>query len=146
MNKELNSLDEIKDNIIIDYETYVKSQEKLYPDGLSVHKVLTAILNLQHDKEAVYGQSWRKYGNMSAFMNVARKWDRIDNIMRNAMENGMHIIFSEEAGTAQETFLDTVVDLASYSLLWVGYIANEHPDMWQRFLESNRLTQENPVK
>lgn len=146
MDDKVKPFGDIKDSIIKEYENYVKSQDKLYPDGLNAHKVVTAILNLQHDKEAVYGQSWRKYGNMSAFLNVARKWDRIDNIMRNAMENGMNILFSDEAGTAQETFLDTVVDLASYSLLWVGYLASEHPDMWQKFLESNRLIQEKPVE
>ena len=146
MDNKLKLLDEIKDSIIKEYEDYVKSQDKLYPDGVNVHQIITPILRLQHDKEAVYGQSWRKYGNMSAFLNTARKWDRIDNIMRNAMENGMNFLFSDEAGTAQETFLDTVVDLANYSLLWVGYIASEHPDMWNRFLESNRLIQGKPVK
>lgn len=146
MDNTLKSLDVIKDSIIKEYEKYVSSQKQLYPDGINAHKVITPILHLQHDKEAVYGQSWRKYGNISAFMNVARKWDRIDNIMRNAMENGMNTLFSSEAETAQETFLDTVVDLASYTLLWVGYLSQEHPDMWEKFLESNRLKQDNPVE
>lgn len=146
MYDKLNPLEDVKEELIKEYERYVRSQDKLYPDGINAQKVVTAILNLQHDKEAVYGQSWRKYGQMSAFLNVARKWDRIDNIVQNAVENGMSALFSDESGTAQETFLDTVVDLASYSLLWVGYLASEHPDMWKRFLESNRLMQDKPVE
>ena len=146
MNNNIKSLDEIKDNLIKEYEKYVKSQELLHPDGVNAQKILVPLLQLQHDKEAVYGQSWRKYGNISAFLNTARKWDRIDNIMRKAMEDGMSLLFTDEGGTAQETFLDTVVDLANYSLLWVGHIASEHPEMWNKFLESNRLNQGKPVE
>lgn len=147
MEKTINPQDAIRDNLIKEYTEYTKRQAELFPDGLNAQRVITAILQLQHDKEAVYGQSWRKYGMASAFLNTARKWDRIDNIMRKALEQGEQVLTSNEAGTAQETFMDTLVDLASYSLLWVGFMAEQHPEMWQKFMEMNRLTQGNcPVE
>lgn len=137
----LKSQDATRDNLIKEYTEYTRHQAELFPDGVNAQKVIPAILKLQHDKEAVYGQSWRKYGMASAFLNTARKWDRIDNIMRVALEKGESVLTSDEAGTAQETFMDTLVDLASYSLLWVGFMAEQHPEMWQKFIEMNRLTQ-----
>lgn len=139
MDDAVKSNDNLRDSLIQEYKRYTEQQDALYPDGTNAQKVIASILKLQHDKEAVYGQSWRKYGHMSAFLNTARKWDRIDVIMRKAMQDGLDVLFSDEGGTAQETFLDTVVDLASYSLLWVGYLADEHPEMWERFLEANKL-------
>ena len=55
------------------------------------------------------------------------------------MKEGTDFLYSDEAGTATETFLDTVVDLASYALLWVGYIKETHPEAFQKFLEDNKL-------
>lgn len=139
MDEQLKSQDAIRDTLIQMYKTYTERQDTLHPDGVNAQKVIPAILQLQHDKEAVYGQSWRKYGMASAFFNTARKWDRIDNIMRKALEHGTNILTTGEAGTAQETFMDTVVDLASYSLLWVGFMAEQYPEMWQKFLDMNHL-------
>lgn len=139
MEESLKPLQLVKDNLITEYKNYTEGQPMLYPDGINAQKVLPALLQLQHDKEAVYGQSWRKYGQASAFLNVARKWDRIDNIMEGVMSEGVTALFSERSSTAQETFMDTVVDLANYSLLWVGYLSQEYPEMWLKFLDSNNL-------
>lgn len=139
MDEQLKPQDAIRDNLIQMYKAYTERQDTLHPDGMNAQKVIPAILQLQHDKEAVYGQSWRKYGMASAFLNTARKWDRIENIMRKALEQGTDILTTGAAGTAQETFMDTVVDLASYSLLWVGFMAEQYPEMWQKFLDMNHL-------
>lgn len=146
MEKQLKPQEPTRDNLIQSYTRYTREQAELFPDGVNAQKVIPAILQLQHDKEAVYGQSWRRYGMASAFLNTARKWDRIDNIMRVALAKGEQVLTSDEAGTAQETFMDTLVDLASYSLLWVGFMAEQYPEMWQKFLEMNKLIRDNPVE
>ena len=68
-----------------------------------------------------------------------RKFDRISNIMDRAMREGLNTLHSEASSTATETFLDTVVDLGLYSLMWVGYIKDEFPEEYQRFLTANNL-------
>ena len=121
-----------------DFEKSVDHQSELSQDTQNMLKVFQAILELQAQKAAVYGRSYCRHGDLSIFMNVERKWDRISNIMEKAMKNGTETLY--QTGTPTETFVDTVVDLASYSLLWVGYIAENHPEVFQKFLESNKLT------
>lgn len=120
------------------FEKPVDHQSELSQDTQNMLKVFQAILELQAQKAAVYGRSYCRHGDLSIFMNVERKWDRISNIMEKAMKNGTETLY--QTGTPTETFVDTVVDLASYSLLWLGYIAENHPEAFQKFLESNKLT------
>lgn len=120
------------------FEKSVDSQSESSQDTQNMLKVFQAILELQSQKAAVYGRSYCRHGDLSIFMNVERKWDRISNIMEKAMKNGTETLY--QTGTPTETFVDTIVDLASYSLLWVGYIAENRPEAFQKFLESNNLT------
>ncbi len=61
--------------------------------------------------------------------------------MQSVMKNGEDNLFHNIKGnsTATETFLDTVSDLAVYSMLWVGYIKENYPEQWEQFLKSNKL-------
>lgn len=52
----------------------------------------------------------------------------------------MSKLYSKDSATPTETFVDTVVDLANYSILWASYIRTEYPEEWEKFLESNNLT------
>ena len=118
---------------------FVVSQKPISVDTRNILECLPYILQLQAQKAAVYGRSYCRHGELSIFLNTERKWDRIANIMDKAMKEGTEYLYSPEAGTATETFLDTVVDLASYSLLWLGYIKETHPKAFQKFVKSNNL-------
>ena len=109
------------------------------PDNVNLMEIFPQLLKLQNDKGRVYGRSYAKHGDVSIFLNVERKFDRISNIMDRAMREGLNTLHSEASSTATETFLDTVVDLGLYSLMWVGYIKDEFPEEYQRFLTANNL-------
>jgi hypothetical protein len=63
-------------------------------------------------RRRTYGDSWKKRGGVGAFMMLARKWDRIENIMEHAF--GYDIF---KACVQEESFLDDVRDLRRYLTL-----------------------------
>ena len=130
----------IEDNtdlLLQNFQRFLERHPQLHSDTYNMLRLLPAILELQAQKAEVYGRSYCRHGDLSIFFNVERKWDRISNIMEKAMKNGTGTLHDE--GTPTETFVDTVVDLASYGLLWVGYIMESHPEAYQKFLEVNGL-------
>lgn len=131
---------EEKKELIEGFSNYVNSQNQLSIDNINVMKVIPALLKLQNDKSLIYGRSWCKHGELSCFFNLERKWDRIQNIMEHAMEEGIGYIHGDEASTPTETFTDTIVDLASYSLLWMSYIYENYPEEWEKFIKANELS------
>lgn len=135
--------DEVKQKLVQGFQDYVNGQSQLCPDNTNLMEILPQLLKLQNDKGRVYGRSYAKHGDVSIFMNVERKFDRISNIMDRAMREGLNTLHSESSSTATETFLDTVVDLGLYSLMWVGYIRDEYPEEYQKFLVANNLLSTN---
>lgn len=133
MSKEL-------DTIIQKYEDVLGTEEKFFEDNLAVQEIIPHILLLQNHKERGYGQSWRKYEDTGAFLNLARKFDRIDTIMKRAMVEGTQILFDGSTDLSTETILDTIVDLSLYGLMWSSYIAKRYPQLWEKFLVMNNLT------
>ena len=120
------------------FKKLLEEQESSIPvDMKNLLDILPHILKLQTQKASVYGRSYCRHGDLSIFLNTERKWDRIANIMEKAMKEGTETLYNE--GTPTETFVDTVVDLASYSLLWLGYIKETHPEFFQKFIDSNEL-------
>ena len=107
-------------------------------------EVIPYLIELQDDKGKLYGRSYARHGDISIFMNVERKFDRLANMMESAMKNGTDKLY--EMGTETETFLDTVADLAIYSTMWVGYIKENHPEVWESFVSRNNLGKENGGK
>lgn len=128
-----------KEVLIQGFQDYVDRQSQLCPDNVNLMEIFPQLLKLQNDKGRVYGRSYAKHGDVSIFLNVERKFDRISNIMDRAMREGLNTLHSEASSTATETFLDTVVDLGLYSLMWVGYIKDEYPEEYQKFLVANNL-------
>ena len=128
-----------KQELVQGFQAYVDGQPQLCPDNVNLMKIFSQVLKLQNDKGRVYGRSYAKHGDVSIFLNVERKFDRISNIMDRAMREGLNTLHSEASSTATETFLDTVVDLGLYSLMWVGYIKDEYPEEYQKFLAANNL-------
>lgn len=108
-------------------------------DNKNMMKVLPSILKLQNRKEATYGRSWCEYGDFSAFFNVDRKYARIRNIMKSAVDDGIKAFFAEAIVSTGETILDTIADMGNYCIMWVGKLKEEHPQMWSNFLKSNNL-------
>lgn len=125
------------DGVLQNFQKFMERHPQPSVDTQNMLKLLPAILELQAQKASVYGRSYCRHGDLSIFLNAERKWDRISNIMEKAMKNGTESLY--QTGTPTETFVDTVVDLASYGLLWVGYIMENHPEAFQKFLESNGL-------
>lgn len=128
---------ELQGNPLDRYHEFLTRHPELSTDSKNMLKLFPYILELQAQKAAVYGRSYCHHGDLSIFLNVERKWDRISNIMDRTMKKGSDNLYAE--GTATETLVDTVVDLASYGLLWVGYIMENHPEAFQKFLQSNHL-------
>lgn len=131
--------EEIKQELLDNFKSYLDSQEELSEDNINMMKFLPALLELQNTKSLIYGRSYCRYGDFSIFMNTQRKWDRIENIMQRAMKEGTETLYSKESSTPTETFVDTVVDLASYGCLWASYIMDEHPEQYNEFLKANEL-------
>ncbi len=69
------------------------------------------------EKEATYRGSWKKRGGVGAWMMLARKWDRLENMM--ASDHGQDILCAcaKETSGADGTALAEVRDLRRYLLL-----------------------------
>jgi len=70
--------------------------------------------NVLREKGASYGSSWRKYGGVSAFMNLARKWDRL---IHEAERHNYDVFVAAEVDTRDETILEDIRDLRRYLFL-----------------------------
>lgn len=68
-------------------------------------------------KGLTYGSSWRNRGGVGAFMMLARKWDRIENIVK---ADGYDVFTSVSANKGD--ILDDIRDLRRYLLLVESYI------------------------
>lgn len=121
------------------FADYLSKQTTLCKDNQNLLEILPQLLKLQNDKGNIYGRSYAKHGELSIFFNLERKWDRIANIMERVMKEGLDTLHSESSSTPTETFLDTVVDLGLYSLMWAGYIKENYPNEYEKFVENNKL-------
>jgi hypothetical protein len=71
-------------------------------------------------KNADYGESWKKRGGVGAFMNVARKWDRIETqVMLNGGDLYAPKLWVESR--VIDPFVDDVIDLRGYLLLCIHH-------------------------
>lgn len=136
---KLNPMGSDVDTLLTGWEEYFSCQTSLNHDNRNMLSILPDILKLQNEKERVYGRSWCKHGDLSAFFNLERKWDRIQNIMEKAMKEGTDTLFSAESGTPTETILDTIIDLGCYSIMWAGFIKERHPELFEQFKRQNNL-------
>jgi hypothetical protein len=73
-------------------------------------------------KDAEYGGSWIKRGGIGAFLNLVRKWDRLDEQVSRSERNGdtgikFDIFQHIRSDTSAETVLDTLRDLRRYAML-----------------------------
>jgi hypothetical protein len=73
-----------------------------------------------------YKNSWCKRGDHGIFFTIARKWDRLESIFTSGKD------IWKGFGEAVE---ETVLDLAVYSMKWLGYILAKHPDRYDKLVE-----------
>lgn len=82
------------------------------------YKLLEALalkdVEVLKEKGKHYGDSWRKRGGVGAFMMLARKWDRIENM---AIAKGYDVFDAERDGV-----LEDIADLRRYLLLVEGHM------------------------
>ena len=85
------------------------------------HELASNLADLLDKKERHYGSSWKKRGGVGAFMMLARKWDRIENI---AQRYGWDIL---DAGACNDAdVMDDITDLMGYLLLVAEEVAQLH--------------------
>lgn len=76
--------------------------------------------------EEKYGDSWKSRGGVGAFMMLARKWDRLENILKASPTQ--YDVFKQilaELSTGEEGCLDAVRDLRRYLLLVEGELLRQ---------------------
>lgn len=108
------------------------------------------ILNvLQTRKGLSYGssdngeqESWNKKGEVGAYFTVARKLDRLEKSIVDAMKNG-HLtdnLVISEAGRNGEPLIETLVDAAVYFIKWVQWYSNEiDPDGFKKWAVQSQI-------
>lgn len=86
------------------------------PDELEyfTHIALEDLLTTIH-KNAEYGASWKKRGGQGAFMMLARKWDRLEEMCK---REGYDIFSAiKKSSSSSEALIDTIADLRNYLTL-----------------------------
>lgn len=87
------------------------------PSSLEWGDLRESIIALHRSKDAAYGNSWKKRGELiSIAANVARKIDRIDQVVGGA-------------SAGREALLDTVVDLLVYAIKYETFLADQSTDV-----------------
>lgn len=87
----------------------------------------TVVIALHRQKDASYGNSWKKRGELISIMaNIARKVDRLE------------VIAAGGVASIDESTLDTAVDLYVYTLKYLTYLADTHPETAREYFGSPR--------
>lgn len=85
---------------------------------------LVIILSMLHtEKERIYNLSFCKRGLVGVFMNLARKWDNIENM-------------AKKEDYFQVAFIDALFDIAAYALKMVIIITGISPQTFIKWLEN----------
>jgi len=113
-------------NIHFELPQMGKAENELREDNLLMTAVFVVLSQLQYSKEGTYGRSWCKRGELDVFFNLARKFDRLENMMINEAK--------DEVG---EPLIDTVGDEANYGLLWMTLFLRKHPKVFLEWIKNN---------
>lgn len=129
--------------------SWVNEIEETRPDNSKLFPVVAALLAVQYDKEGTYGSSWVGKGEHRGIMpNIDRKYDRLDTMTANEIEGKIKTLRQledefvsmgegdREIATA-ESKIDAVADLANYCLLYMTYIRDNYPKMYNAWFENN---------
>ncbi len=92
-----------------------------------VDLLANGLLPFHRAREFTYQMSFAKRGEIGIWMNLARKYDRIDNLARH--------VFEEVEESAGVSLVDTLVDLALYSLKWLAVIKQLRPEDLEKWID-----------
>jgi len=111
----------------MDNKSFLYGDLKEYVGGdkhvARVH-VLMDILNMLHtEKEKIYNLSFCRRGLVGVFMNLARKWDNIENM-------------ATKEDYFQTAFIDALFDIAAYSLKMIIIIIDLNPQIFIKWLDN----------
>lgn len=117
------------------YANLAFRDESSDPYGIPMDRLAAIILWLQQVKDAGYGRSWAKRGEMGVFHNVMRKEDRAEVLAKHAQA-----IMSGHESVGRPTrvsFIATLVDRVNYCMMWISYIAKVRPEDFIAWLEDD---------
>jgi hypothetical protein len=90
-------------------------------DFANLRAIGSDIFDMVESKDRDYGSSWRRRGGTGAFMVMARKWDRIENMAKSSNYDIFVMLRENKGGIA-----DDVRDLVGYLMLILEH-ASEKP-------------------
>ncbi|MCI0597628.1 hypothetical protein L0Y34_00925 [Candidatus Parcubacteria bacterium] len=102
--------------------------------GATPQHLITSIVALQAEKEHAYGVDWKRFGLVSSFFNVYRKLIRL----RTVFERGWK-------PTADDTRLDTIIDLLNYLILSVLLHAELFPEAFRTVIGTEHAPEDFPT-
>lgn len=122
------------------------------PDNDNLPPIVTLLMAIQYDKEGGYGSSWKGKGEYRGIMsNIDRKYDRLDKMTRDEIEGKIESLqqiegkletLKNNTGNTSgmevgESKVDAIADLANYTLLYMTYVKEKYPKVFQAWVESN---------
>lgn len=87
-----------------------------------IAKLATEDVEVLRRKGKTYGNSWKKRGGVGAFMMLARKWDRLENM---SFEQGWDVFAAGRNRDANYDVLEEIADLRRYLLLVEAHIRDQ---------------------
>lgn len=102
------------------------------PYGIPIAKLAALQLVFHNCKDAGYGRSWAKRGEVNAFSNTMRKADRLERL-------GVIVLSGNDTVVSMAhhvALVDTLLDQSNYDLMWVSFIAKVRPDVFEEWLRS----------
>lgn len=101
------------------------------PDHVkSVKSIADALMCFHEAREKTYNMSFARRGETGVWMNLGRKYDRIDVLANQVFEK---VGAGEKPGNVGVTLVDTLADIIVYALKWIDVIRVTRPqdlDTW----------------
>ncbi len=99
----------------------IKNSSHIY----QVDEIIRVLMMYHHKQEETYQLSFSKRGEMGVWMNLARKYDRIDTLSKRLFE---------EKGKNSPVLVDTLIDTVIYALKWLAVIKVLRPEDIQEWM------------
>jgi hypothetical protein len=117
------------------------------PDNDKLPAIITLLMAIQYDKEGSYGSSWKGKGEYRGIMaNIDRKYDRLDKMTTDELEGTIKTLRQLEEEFVQgainalsvgESKIDAIADLANYCLLYLTYVRDNFPNVYNIWVNKN---------